>query len=116
MACAARGSLLSVSWQSGRRPDPRAAQPLFGANDNGDADYRAVTAAAQRLWRGHGQAAPAVAAQRAQAAFWQGRMASCRWWHSVARMLDRALVAGLAAVATRAAPERAAALRTGPQQ
>lgn len=68
--------------------------PLFAANDIGEAPYRAVHEAAQRLWRDHRGNAPFVAANRAQAAFWQGRMDACRWWNSVGRMIDRALVAG----------------------
>lgn len=94
MACAARGSLVTVTWTSRRKPVPCPGAPIFAANDNGDIDYRAVAAAAQRLWVNHGDQAPYVAAQRAQTAFWQGKMASCRWWHSIQRMLDRALVAG----------------------
>jgi hypothetical protein len=105
MACAARGSLVGVTWRSGRRPLACRAAPLFAGNDNGDIDYRAVAAAAARLWSQHGDDAPFVAAQRAQTAFWQGKMASCRWWHSTQRMLDRALVAGAARAAGSAAPK-----------
>lgn len=94
MACATRGSIRGVSWQSGTALALPRARPLFGVNDNGNIDYRAISGAAGRLWRDFGTGAPHVAATRAQAAFWQGRMATCRWWHSVARMLDRALVAG----------------------
>lgn len=96
MACAARGSLVGVTWRTGRKASARPGAPIFAANDNGDIDYRAVAAAAARLWAAHGDDAPLIAAQRAQTAFWQGRMASCRWWHSTQRMLDRALVAGAA--------------------
>ncbi len=94
MACAERGSTRGVSWHTGTPPVRAALLPLFAANDNGDIDYRAISAAAARLWREHGLLAPQTAAIRAQTAFWQGQMATCRWWHSVARMLDRALVAG----------------------
>ena len=94
MVCAARGSMTGSRWHRGCLPAVPHACPLFGANDNGDIDYRAVTAASERLWRDHGSDAPYVAAARAQSAFWQGRMATCRWWHSVGRMLGRALIAG----------------------
>lgn len=94
MACAPRGSLITVTWHSQGQPPVGPAHPLFAANDNGDIDYRAVAAAAIRLWRDHGTDAPSQAARRAQTAFWQGQMATCRWWHSVARMLDRAVIAG----------------------
>lgn len=94
MACAPRGSLITVTWQSQGQPPAGPARPLFATNDNGDIDYRAVAAAALRLWRDYGTGAPGQAASRAQKAFWQGQMATCRWWHSVARALDRAMVAG----------------------
>jgi hypothetical protein len=94
MACAERGSIRGVSWHTGTPPVRPALLPLFSANDNGDIDYRAISAAAARLWRDYGLLAPQTAATRAQSAFWQGQMATCRWWHSVARMLDRALLAG----------------------
>jgi hypothetical protein len=94
MACAARGTTRSVSWTSGAAPLVPQFAPLFGVNDNGDAEYRAVHAAARRLWAANGAHAPLVAASRAQTAFWQGQMAACRWWHSVSRMVDRALIAG----------------------
>jgi len=94
MASAARGSTRTVRWSSGATPlTPRFAA-LFGSNDNGDIEYRAVHAAALRLWDADGAHAPLVAASRAQTAFWQGQMTACRWWHSVSRMIDRALVAG----------------------
>jgi hypothetical protein len=95
MSCAARGSIRGVSWPRHTPTAAPGAQPIFAANDNGDIDYRAVAAAAARLWRTHGHLASVVAANRAQAAFWHGRMATCRWWHSVARMIDRAFAAGL---------------------
>jgi hypothetical protein len=95
MASAAHGSTRSVRWHnSNAHARVDAFVPLFAANDNGEAQYRAVHDAARRLWRDHGFDAPQIAANRAQSAFWQGRMDACRWWHSVARMLDRALVAG----------------------
>lgn len=94
MACAAHGSTRTVSWHSRAAPASGVFAPLFAANDIGEAPYRAVHDAARRLWRDHGIDAPLIAATRAQSAFWHGRMDACRWWHSVARMLDRALVAG----------------------
>lgn len=94
MSCVGRGTVRGISWHTGAVVPARALAPLFAANDNGDADYRALTAAAARLWRDFDADAAQVAAHRAQAAFWQGRMASCRWWHSVARAFDRALLAG----------------------
>lgn len=94
MACAAHGSTRTVSWHSRSAPVSAVCVPLFAANDIGEAPYRAVHDAARRLWRDHGADAPFVAASRAQGAFWQGQMDACRWWHSVGRMLDRALVAG----------------------
>ena len=95
MACAAHGSTRTVSWHSRTAPlRPADFTPLFAANDIGEAPYRAIHDAARRLWRDHGADAPFVAANRAQGAFWQGRMDACRWWHSVGRMLDRALLAG----------------------
>ena len=95
MASVAHGSIRTVSWHSPSAPLPAAEYaPLFAANDIGEAPYRAVHDAARRLWRDHGTDAPFVAANRAQGAFWQGRMDACRWWHSVGRMLDRALIAG----------------------
>lgn len=94
MVCATRGSIKGISWHTGSVLSAPRACPLFAANDNGDIDYRAIAAAANRLWRDFGPDASFTAATRAQSAFWQGRMATCRWWHSVARMLDRALIAG----------------------
>lgn len=94
MACAAHGSMRTVSWHSRTAPVAVVSAPLFAANDIGEAPYRAIHDAARRLWRDHGFDAPQIAANRAQSAFWQGRMDACRWWHSVGRMLDRALVAG----------------------
>ena len=95
MASAAQGSTRTVSWHSGSAlPHAARAEPLFAANDIGEAPYRAIHDAARRLWRDHGADAQFVAASRAQGAFWQGRMDACRWWHSVGRMLDRALLAG----------------------
>lgn len=94
MACAAHGSTRTVSWHSRTAPVPIVSAPLFAANDIGEAPYRAIHDAARRLWSDYGIDAPQIAANRAQSAFWQGRMDACRWWHSVARMLDRALVAG----------------------
>ncbi|MBA4748656.1 MAG: hypothetical protein H2056_08085 [Sphingopyxis sp.] len=95
MASAAHGSTRTVSWFSPSTPLPVANYaPLFAANDIGEAPYRAVHDAARRLWRDHGADAPFIAANRAQGAFWHGRMDACRWWHSVGRMLDRALLAG----------------------
>jgi hypothetical protein len=94
MASGAHGSTRTVRWSCGTEALPPVLAPLFGDNDNGDIDYRAVHAAARRLWAVHGGHAPLVAAARAQSAFWQGKMTACRWWHSVARMIDRALVAG----------------------
>jgi hypothetical protein len=94
MACAAHGSTRTVSWHSRSTPVLFVSAPLFAANDIGEAPYRAIHDAARRLWRDHGVDALQIAANRAQSAFWQGRMDACRWWHSVARMLDRALIAG----------------------
>lgn len=95
MASAAQGSTRTVSWHSRSATAlPCGAAPLFAANDIGEAPYRAIHDAARRLWRDHHIDATFVAASRAQSAFWQGRMDACRWWNSVGRMLDRALVAG----------------------
>jgi hypothetical protein len=104
MASSARGAFGRVSWHRGNiAPGSETVTPIFGVNDNGDIDYRAVAAAAARLWRDFDSYSSQLAAHRAQAAFWQGRMASCRWWHSVARMLDRAMLAGYS---LRTPPER----------
>ena len=94
MASGAHGSTRTVRWSCGAEPAVLALAPLFASNDNGDAEYRAVHAAALRLCKTHHAHASLVAASRAQTAFWQGQMTACRWWHSVARMIDRALVAG----------------------
>ena len=102
MASAAQGSTRTVSWHSrSALPHPASVRPLFAANDIGEAPYRAIHDAARRLWLGHGADAPFVAAVRAQSAFWQGRMDACRWWHSVGRMLDRAMLAGCAGIGER---------------
>lgn len=94
MASAAHGSTRTVRWSCGADHAVVASAPLFAVNDNGDTDYRAVHAAALRLWKDHAGHASLVAAARAQSSFWQGQMTSCRWWYSVARMIDRALIAG----------------------
>lgn len=104
MASSARGAFGRVSWHRGTvAPASEILTPVFAVNDNGDIDYRAVAAAAARLWRDFGSHSSQLASLRAQTAFWQGRMASCRWWHSVARMLDRAMLAGYS---LRLPPER----------
>lgn len=94
MVRAAYGLINGSNGHSGRWPMVPHACPLFGANDNGAIDYRAVTPAWDRLWRAHGVDVPCVAAARAQSALWQGRMAACRRWHGVGQMLGRALMAG----------------------
>jgi hypothetical protein len=115
MACAAQGSTRTVSWHSGTAPlRPAGYAPLFAANDIGEAPYRAIHDAARRLWRDHGVDAPFVAASRAQSAFWQGRMDACRWWNSVGRMLDRAMVAGGNRLHAAADPHAVAVVRQVP--
>jgi hypothetical protein len=94
MASGAHGSTRTVRWSCGVEPALPTPVPLFASNDNGNSEYRAVHAAALRLCTDHGVHASLIAASRAQAAFWQGQMTACRWWHSVTRMIDRALVAG----------------------
>lgn len=115
MASSAHGSTRTVSWHSRSATAlPCGAAPLFAANDIGEAPYRAIHDAAHRLWREHSVDAAFVAASRAQSAFWQGRMDACRWWNSVGRMLDRALIAGGSRLHPIANPQAAPTSRQAP--